>query len=129
MALDLTPEQKATGKANFEQATGDLARAGRMNTMVAGGAPDPKNPDRRDFLKVGLAAGAVVPVSAAVYFGYDVVEGEQGRPDRPHRLRRRRRRPRRRPQPRVQRDRRRLRHPADEPEADLRRRHRPAKRA
>ena len=29
MALDLTPEQKATGKANFEQAAGDLARPAR----------------------------------------------------------------------------------------------------
>ena len=70
MALDLTPEQKATGKANFEQAAGDLARAGKMNTMVVGGAADPKKPDRRDFLKTGLAVGAVIPVSAAVYYGY-----------------------------------------------------------
>jgi predicted dehydrogenase len=77
MSLDLTPEQKVTGKSNFEQATGDLARAGRMQTMVAGGAPDPKNPDRRDFLKVGLAAGAVVPVSAAVYFGYQSWKGNK----------------------------------------------------
>jgi predicted dehydrogenase len=77
MALDLTPEQKATGKANYEQAAGDLARAGRMNTMVTGGAPDPKNPDRRDFLKAGLAAGAVVPVSAAVYFGYQSWKGNK----------------------------------------------------
>jgi hypothetical protein len=71
MALDLTPEQKAAGKANFEQASGDLARAGKTNSMVVGGAPAPKKPDRRDVLKAALAAGAVVPVSAAVYFGYD----------------------------------------------------------
>ena len=60
MALDLTPEQKATGKANFEQAAGDLARAGRMNTMATGGPPDPNKPDRRDFMKVigGVAAMA-----------------------------------------------------------------------
>jgi predicted dehydrogenase len=77
MALDLTPEQKATGKANYEQAAGDLARAGRMNSMVAGGAADPARPDRRDFLKVGLAAGAVVPVSAAVYFGYQSWKGNK----------------------------------------------------
>ena len=38
MALDLTPEQKAMGKANFEQAAGDLARAGKMNSMVVGGS-------------------------------------------------------------------------------------------
>jgi predicted dehydrogenase len=77
MALDLTPEQKATGKANFEQASGDLARAGRMNSMVVGGAPDSGKPDRRDFIKVGLAAGAVVPVSAAVYFGYQSWKGNK----------------------------------------------------
>lgn len=76
MALDLTPEQKAAGKANFEQAAGDLARAGKMNSMVTGGAPvDPAKPDRRDVLKAGLAAGAVVPVSAAVYFGYSSWKG------------------------------------------------------
>src|SRR5262245_30470948 len=78
MALDLTPEQKAAGKANFEQAAGDLARAGKMNTMAVGGTPtDPKNPDRRDFIKTGLAAGAVVPVSAAVYFGYQSWKGNK----------------------------------------------------
>ncbi|MDB5313234.1 MAG: gfo/Idh/MocA family oxidoreductase [Gemmataceae bacterium] len=76
MALDLTPEQKATGKANFEQATGDLAREGKMNSMVVGGT-DPKKPDRRDFLKAGLAAGAVVPVSAAVYYGYHEWKGNK----------------------------------------------------
>ena len=72
MALDLTPEEKAKGKANFEQATGDLAREGRMKSMVAGGTKldNPAEPSRRDVLKAGLAAGAVVPVSAAVYFGY-----------------------------------------------------------
>src|SRR5919109_728867 len=42
MALDLTPEQKAAGKRNFEQ-----------------------------------AAGAVVPLSAAVYFGYDSWKGNK----------------------------------------------------
>ena len=78
MALDLTPEQKATGKANFEQAAGDLARAGKMNSMVVGGEkPDPKKPDRRDFIRAGLAAGAVVPVSAAVYFGYQSWQGNK----------------------------------------------------
>jgi predicted dehydrogenase len=83
MSLDLTPEQKAAGKANFDQAAGDLARAGKMNTMVAGGAPakadkskeKEKEPDRRDLLKAGLAAGAVIPVSAAVYYGYHAWKG------------------------------------------------------
>jgi len=78
MALDLTPEQKATGKANFEQAAGDLARDGKMKTMAVGGSPvDPQKPDRRDFIKVGLAAGAVVPVSAAVYYGYQSWKGNK----------------------------------------------------
>ena len=76
MSLDLTPEQKAAGKANFEQATGDLARAGKMNSMAVGGA-DPKHPDRRDVLKAAVAAGAVVPVSAAVYFGYQSWKGNK----------------------------------------------------
>ncbi len=76
MSLDLTPEQKAAGKANFDQAAGDLTREGRMKSMVAGGT-DPKNPDRRDVLKASLAAAAVVPVSAAVYFGYNSWKGSK----------------------------------------------------
>lgn len=76
MALDLTPEQKATGKSNFEQATGDLARNGKMDSVVVGGT-DPKKPDRRDFLKTGIAAGAIIPVSAAVYFGYHTWTGNK----------------------------------------------------
>src|SRR6185312_10076138 len=76
MALDLTPEQRATGKANFEQAAGDLARNGHMRTMAVGGV-DAKKPDRRDFIKAGLAAGAVVPISAAVYFGYHEWQGNK----------------------------------------------------
>lgn len=71
MALDLTPEQKAIGKTNYEQASGDLARAGKMETMAVGGS------DRRDFLKSVVAAGAVVPVSAAVYFGYQSWKGNK----------------------------------------------------
>ena len=77
MALDLTNEQKALGRANYEQATGDLARNGQSQTMVVGGAVDPKNPDRRDFLRAGLAAGAVAPVSAAVYYGYESWKGNK----------------------------------------------------
>ena len=51
MALDLTADQKDKGKRNFEQSTGELTRRGFMKSMVAG--------------------AAVVPVSAAVYYGYD----------------------------------------------------------
>ena len=77
MSLDLTPEQKATGKANYDQATGDLARANKMKTMAVGGPANPKDPDRRDFLRTGLAVGAVVPASAAVYFGYQTWKGNK----------------------------------------------------
>lgn len=81
MALDLTPEQKAAGKANFEQAAGDLARDGKMPSLVVGDPrhkpADPANPSRRDVLKASLAAGAVVPLSAAVYFGYDSWKGSK----------------------------------------------------
>lgn len=66
MALDLTPEQKAVGKKNFEQAAGDLARM-----------RDAKDPNRRDFMKSMAAAGAVVPLSAAVYFGYESWKGNK----------------------------------------------------
>ena len=50
MAMDLTPKQRETGKANFEQVTGDLTRRGFMRSMA-----------------VGASVAAVTP---AVYFGY-----------------------------------------------------------
>jgi len=52
MAIDLTPEQKQTGKENFAQAAEGLTRRGFMKSLVAAGA-------------------AVVPVTAAAYFGYE----------------------------------------------------------
>jgi predicted dehydrogenase len=58
MALDLSPEQKAIGEANFRHTVNELAK------------PDPKNPDRRQFMKGMLAAGAVTPIAAAAWFGY-----------------------------------------------------------
>ncbi len=58
MALDLTPEQKEIGKANFERMVGHHVLT------------------RRDFMKGLLAAGAVVPVSAAAYFGYQKLQGK-----------------------------------------------------
>src|SRR5438128_1763067 len=57
MSLYLTSEQKAAGKANFERAVGTHAL------------------DRRDFMKGMLAAGAVLPISAAAYFGYQKAQG------------------------------------------------------
>src|SRR5580704_17891340 len=57
MALDLTAEQKAKGQANFHMAVADQM-------------------GRRDFMKGLLAAGAVVPISAAAYFGYQKLGGK-----------------------------------------------------
>jgi hypothetical protein len=51
MALDLTLEQKALGRANFNDVTGELTRRGFMKSMVAAG-------------------GAVAVASAAGYYGY-----------------------------------------------------------
>jgi predicted dehydrogenase len=59
MALDLTPEQKELGKANFHRVVGHHGL----------------DPNRREFMKGLLAAGAVLPVSAAVYFGYSKLSG------------------------------------------------------
>jgi predicted dehydrogenase len=56
MALYLSPERRAEGKANFERAVG-------------------RHLSRRDFMK-GLAAGAAtLPIGAAVYFGYEKLAG------------------------------------------------------
>lgn len=57
MALDLTAEQKETGKQNFAHAAGELTRRGFMKSMAAG--------------------AAVLPVSAAVYYGYDQWKGNK----------------------------------------------------
>jgi predicted dehydrogenase len=57
MALDLTQEQKATGRRNFEATAGELTRRGFMKSMAAG--------------------AAVVPLSSAVYFGYDSWKGNK----------------------------------------------------
>jgi predicted dehydrogenase len=69
MSLDLTPEQKEIGKANFHRVVGQLAADA-----------DRKGPNRRQFMKGLLAAGgAALPVSAAAYFGY-THEKVHGRP-------------------------------------------------
>jgi predicted dehydrogenase len=62
MSTKLTDEEKALGARNFNQARADMAAA-------------QKDPDRRTFLKAAVAGAAVVPVSAAVYFGYDQWKG------------------------------------------------------
>ena len=68
MAIDMTPEQKETGKANFERVVGGLANADEDTRKKEEGGK--KDPNRREFMKGLIAAGAVVPVSAAAYFGY-----------------------------------------------------------
>jgi predicted dehydrogenase len=64
MALDLTPEQKETGKQNFQRVVGRLAQ------QDAAGAPAQGGVTRRQFMQGLLAAGAVAPLSAAAYYGY-----------------------------------------------------------
>jgi predicted dehydrogenase len=72
MAINLTPEQKAKGKDNFHQAVGKLAEADKK--------PDP---NRRQFMGGLIAAGAVLPVGAAAYFGYSSGKGKSGGLDKP----------------------------------------------
>jgi predicted dehydrogenase len=59
MALDMTPEQKAIGKANFNRAVGKLAESAEQSL------------NRRQFMQGLVAAGATVPIAAAAYFGYN----------------------------------------------------------
>ena len=61
MALDMTPEQKAIGKANFNRAVGKLAEASGQGSQGV---------TRRQFMRGLVAAGATVPVAAAGYFAY-----------------------------------------------------------
>ncbi len=70
MALDMTPEQREIGKANFHRAVGGLAQE-----PAPGGAPGGPGMTRRGFMKGLLAAGAVLPVSAAAYYGYTRLGG------------------------------------------------------
>jgi predicted dehydrogenase len=58
MPLNLTPEQKAVGQANFHRLVGHYGVT------------------RRDFMKGLLAAGAALPVSAAAYYGYEKLHGK-----------------------------------------------------
>ena len=61
MALDMTPEQKAVGKDNFNRVVGKMA-----DSEVPAG----QGVTRRRFMQGLVAAGATVPVSAAAYFSY-----------------------------------------------------------
>src|SRR5436853_7844588 len=58
MAIDLTTGQKEIGKTNFQRVVG------RHYEL-----------SRRDFMKGMLAAGTVLPISAAAYYGYQTLHG------------------------------------------------------
>ena len=57
MAIDLTPEQRAAGKANFNRSADGLTRRGFMKSLA-------------------VAGGAVAVAAPAVYFGYKSIEGK-----------------------------------------------------
>jgi predicted dehydrogenase len=58
MALDLTPEQRAVGKANYDRTVAGLST-------------------RRDFLKgLAITAGSAALVTPAAYFGYKKMQGK-----------------------------------------------------
>ncbi|HEX3148985.1 MAG TPA: Gfo/Idh/MocA family oxidoreductase [Gemmataceae bacterium] len=57
MALDLTAEQKELGKGNANAAVGELTRRGFMKSAA-------------------IASGALIPVAAATYYGYQATEGK-----------------------------------------------------
>src|ERR1043165_1161202 len=62
MALDMSPEQREVGKANFHRAVGKLAEDDQSRHE--------QGLTRRRFMQGMIAAGATLPVSAAAYFGY-----------------------------------------------------------
>src|SRR5206468_7483290 len=64
MALDMTPEQRDIGKANFDRSVHELANPPARSVM-----------SRRTFMKGLMAAGAAVPLSAAAYYGYTRLHG------------------------------------------------------
>src|SRR5579875_3009307 len=57
MAIDLTPEQRAAGKANFNRTADGLTRRGFMKSLAVSGA-------------------AVAVATPAAYFGYKSIEGK-----------------------------------------------------
>ena len=57
MTIEMTPEQRKVGRENYVRTTEGLTRRGFMKSLAAAGA-------------------AVVPVSAAVYFGYEAMHGK-----------------------------------------------------
>jgi predicted dehydrogenase len=57
MAIDLTPEQRETGRANFVRTADGLTRRGFLKSLA-------------------VAGGALVPVTAGLYFGYKSLDGK-----------------------------------------------------
>jgi predicted dehydrogenase len=57
MAIHLTPEQRETGRANFARTADGLTRRGFLKSLA-------------------VAGGALVPISAGVYFGYKSLDGK-----------------------------------------------------
>src|SRR5436190_16090912 len=63
MSIQMTPEEKAAGMSNFERVADGLAKAD--------GKTEPEQLSRRKFMQsLAFGGGVVIPVSAAVYFGY-----------------------------------------------------------
>ena len=57
MTIELTPEQREVGRENYVRTSEGLTRRGFMKSLAVAGA-------------------AVVPVSTAVYFGYESLHGK-----------------------------------------------------
>jgi predicted dehydrogenase len=72
MTLDMTPEQRETGKANFERAVDRLAF---QDETSAPAATTRRGLTRRSFMRGLLAGGATLPIAAAAYFGYTRLHG------------------------------------------------------
>lgn len=70
MAIDMTPEQREIGKANFQRVVGQLAAQEEEARK--------KGVTRRDFMKGLLAAGGATVPTAAAYYGYshDKLDGK-----------------------------------------------------
>jgi hypothetical protein len=76
----MNKDDQDNGRKNFYAVSQDLSRQQLMPSVKDVQQLPDDDLNRRGFLKTSLAAGAVLPVSASVYFGYGKMEG------RPHRL-------------------------------------------
>src|SRR5947209_9800025 len=63
MALDMTPEEKATGMANLDRVAAGLGEADKK-------AEEQKLTRRKFMQSFGITAGVVAPLGAAAYFRY-----------------------------------------------------------